>query len=94
MATIAVHGKTQVTRIAPHFSSITWSEQSSCEKLGFELDFVYGSFYAAVRRDVLSIHLKHAPKADERDHRRQNEHLDAYFSVSGIYAPGGASSLL
>jgi catechol 2,3-dioxygenase-like lactoylglutathione lyase family enzyme len=56
-----------------------------CDKLGFTLDFKYQSFYASVRRDGFAIHLKCAPKlAAERGHRKQNEHLDAHISVSGI----------
>ena len=48
-------------------------------------DFQYQSFYAAVRRDGIAIHLKCAPKlAADREHRKQNEHLDAYIAVRGI----------
>jgi catechol 2,3-dioxygenase-like lactoylglutathione lyase family enzyme len=55
------------------------------DQLGFDLDFQYESFYAAVSRDGLAIHLKCAPKfAADREHRKQNEHLDAYIAVSGI----------
>ena len=55
------------------------------DKLGFELDFVYESFYAGVKRDGFAIHLKCAPEvAGYRELRKQNEHLDAYVSVSGI----------
>jgi len=55
------------------------------DRLGFEVDFNYQSFYVGVSRDGFAIHLKHAPKlAAEREHRRRNEHLDAYISVSGI----------
>ena len=57
------------------------------DRLGFELDFNYESFYAAVIRDGVAIHLKHAPKVvADREHRKQNEHLDAYISVSGVRA--------
>ena len=87
MATVAVRGETHVTGIAPQFlvDDLERAIGYYREELGFELDFVYESFYAAVRRDGFSIHLKHAPKLGaERDHRRQNEHLDAYISVSGI----------
>ncbi|MFZ1135870.1 MAG: VOC family protein [Candidatus Korobacteraceae bacterium] len=53
--------------------------------LGFELDFKYESFYAAVTRDGIAIHLKCAPKsAADRENRKQNEHLDAYITVGGI----------
>jgi uncharacterized glyoxalase superfamily protein PhnB len=87
MATVAVRGETHVIGISPQFlvDDLERAIGYYREKLGFELDFVYDSFYAAVRRDGFSIHLKHAPKLTaERDHRRQNEHLDAYISVSGI----------
>lgn len=53
--------------------------------LGFEVDFVYDSFYASVSRDGCAIHLKHAPKIlADRAHRKQHEHLDASIAVSGI----------
>jgi len=54
------------------------------ERLGFELDFCYESFYASVSRDGFAIHLKCAPKAlADRVHRKQQEHLDAYIGVAG-----------
>ena len=84
---MAVQPATRVTGIAPQFlvDDLDRAISYYCEKLGFELDFQYQSFYASVTRDGLAIHLKHAPKlAAERAHRRQNEHLDAYISVSGI----------
>ena len=57
------------------------------DKLGFTADFIYESFYASVSRDGCTIHLKHASKiASDRTHRKQNEHLDAYFAVEGIEA--------
>jgi uncharacterized glyoxalase superfamily protein PhnB len=57
------------------------------EKLGFGVDFCYESFYAGVSRDGIAIHLKCAPKtASDRAHRRQQEHLDAYISVTGVAA--------
>jgi len=55
------------------------------DQLGFEVAFIYESFYAAVTRDGFAIHLKCAPKATgDRAHRKQNDHLDAYIAVSGI----------
>jgi catechol 2,3-dioxygenase-like lactoylglutathione lyase family enzyme len=55
------------------------------DRLGFQLDFTYESFYAGVTRDGFGIHLKCAPKlAADRAHRRRNEHLDAYIAVAGI----------
>src|SRR5215468_3127912 len=78
---------TRVNGIAPQFlvDDLDRAIAYYCDKLGFELDFKYQSFYAAVRRDGFAIHLKCAPKlAADREHRKQNEHLDAYISVSGI----------
>jgi uncharacterized glyoxalase superfamily protein PhnB len=57
------------------------------DKLGFDVDFIYESFYASVSRNGASIHLKCAPKTfADREHRRANEHLDAYVDVSNIDA--------
>jgi len=87
MSTGAVHRPTHVTGIAPQFlvDDLERAIAYYCDKLGFELDFKYQSFYAAVRRDGFAIHLKHAPKSGaDRANRKQNEHLDAYISVSGI----------
>src|SRR5262245_27535545 len=78
---------THVTGITPQFlvddldRAITYYR----DKLGFSLDFVYQSFYAAVSRDGFAIHLKEAPKlAADREYKKQNEHLDAHISVSGV----------
>jgi catechol 2,3-dioxygenase-like lactoylglutathione lyase family enzyme len=87
MSTVAVHGATRVTGIAPQFlvDDLERAIAYYRDKLGFELDFKYQSFYAAVTRDGFGIHLKCVPKlAADREHRKQNEHLDAYVSVSGI----------
>jgi len=87
MSTGAVHRATHVTGIAPQFlvDDLERAIAYYCDKLGFQLDFKYQSFYAAVRRDGFAIHLKLAPKLDtDRANRKQNEHLDAYISVSGI----------
>jgi len=57
------------------------------ERLGFGVDFCYESFYAGVSRDGVTIHLKCAPKTvGDRTHRKQQEHLDAYISVTGVAA--------
>src|SRR6185312_4978963 len=90
MATIAVRGETHVTGIAPQFlvDDLERAIGYYREKLGFELDFVYESFYAAVRRDGFSIHLKHASKlAAERDRRRQMNTWTRTFPsrASGLY---------
>jgi catechol 2,3-dioxygenase-like lactoylglutathione lyase family enzyme len=88
MPTADVHRATRVTGIAPQFlvDDLERAIAYYRDKLGFELDFTYQGFYAAVTRDGFAIHLKHAPKlAADREHRKQNEHLDAYISVTGIH---------
>lgn len=87
MSTTAVHPITRLTGIAPQFlvEDLERAIAYYCDKLGFELDFKYESFYASVTRDGCAIHLKHGPRlAGEKEHRRQNEHLDAYISVTGV----------
>ena len=87
MSTAAVHREAQVTGIAPQFlvDDLKRAIAYYCENLGFELDFVYESFYAAVSRDGFAIHLKHGPKLTaDGEYRKHEEHLDAYISVSGI----------
>ena|SRR5207248_8687109 len=78
-----------ITGIAPQFlvDDLDRAIAYYREKLGFELDFKHESFYASVSRDGFAIHLKCASKmAADREHRKQNEHLDAYISVSGVRA--------
>ena len=87
MSPVAVRSAAQITGIAPQFlvDDLDRAIAYYCDRLGFELDFKYQSFYAGVRRDGFAIHLKHATKlAAHRAHRKQNEHLDAHISVSGI----------
>ena len=87
MSPVAVRGAAQMTGIAPQFlvDDLDRAIAYYRDRLGFELDFTYQSFYAGVRRNGFAIHLKHAPKlAADRAHRKQNEHLDAYIAVSGI----------
>ena len=88
MFTVASQRATHLTGIAPQFlvDDLDRAIAYYRDKLGFELDFRYQSFYAAVTRDGFAIHLKCAPKsAADREYRRQNEHLDAYIAVSGIH---------
>jgi uncharacterized glyoxalase superfamily protein PhnB len=78
-----------IISLAPQFlvDDLSTALAYYCDRLGFELDFVYESFYASVSRDGFSIHLKCAPKTvADRAHRRQNEHLDAYVGVQGVEA--------
>lgn len=87
MSTVPVQSATHLTGIAPQFlvQDLDRAIAYYRDKLGFDLDFVYESFYASVTRDGFAIHLKHGPRlAGEKEHRKQNEHLDAYISVSGV----------
>ena len=87
MSTVASQPAVHLTGIAPQFlvDDLDRAIAYYRDKLGFELEFVYESFYAAVTRDGFAIHLKCAPKsAADREHRKQNEHLDAYIAVCGI----------
>ena len=87
MSTMTVHHGTRLTGIAPQFlvDDLDRAIAYYRNRLGFELNFKHQSFYAAVTRDGFAIHLKHASKlVADREHRKQNEHLDAYISVSGI----------
>ena len=89
MSTVASHRVTHLTGIAPQFlvDDLDRAIAYYRDKLGFKIDFVYESFYAAVARDGLAIHLKCSPKsAAVREQRKLNEHLDAYITVSGIRA--------
>lgn len=79
--------KAHLTGIAPQLlvDDLDRAIAYYCDRLGFELDFKYESFYAAVARDGFAIHLKHGMRlAADRENRKQNEHLDAYISVTGI----------
>jgi len=87
MSTVMSQLATQITGIAPQFlvDDLERAIAYYRDQLGFELDFVYESFYAAVTRDGFAIHLKCAPRsAADREYRKQNEHLDAYIAVCGI----------
>ena len=51
------------------------------QTLGFETAFIYEGFYAGIRKDRYSIHLK----ADIHEIRRpKTEHVDLVLAVSGI----------
>lgn len=56
-------------------------------KLGFTFGEIWDGFYAIGQVDGLELHLKEAPKHDaERQHRREQQHLDAAAGVDGIEA--------
>lgn len=87
MSTPIVQQAAKIAGISPQFlvDDLDRAIAYYCDKLGFELDFKYESFYASVTRDGFAIHLKGAPKLPAaREHLKQNEHLDAYISVTGV----------
>ncbi len=79
----------RLTGIAPQFlvDDLDAAIAYYRDKLGFELDFSYDSFYAGVSRDGFAIHLKCAPTTvSDRAHRKRHQHLDAYVAVTGAAA--------
>ena len=55
------------------------------QRIGFAFGEPWDGFYAIGRRDGLELHLKEAPKSNaERQHRRDQDHLDAAAGVDGI----------
>jgi len=80
--------KPRVTSLAPQFL-VDDLERSIAyyQRLGFNFGEPWGGFYAIGCLDGLELHLKEAPKNPaERQHRRENEHLDASAGVEGIEA--------
>jgi len=56
-------------------------------KVGFTFGEPWDGFYAIGHLDGLELHLKEAPKSEaDRQHRRDNERLDAAAGVDGIEA--------
>jgi uncharacterized glyoxalase superfamily protein PhnB len=89
MTTESAPATVRVTGISPQFlvDDLDAAMAYYRDRLGFNVDFCYDSFYAGVSRDGFAIHLKCAPKTrGERAHRKQNEHLDAYVGVTGVAA--------
>ncbi len=78
--------KPRLTSLAPQFL-VDELERSIAyyRKLGFTFGEPWEGFYAIGVLDGLELHLKEAPKNQaERQHRRENEHLDAVAGVEGI----------
>ncbi|MEO6393676.1 MAG: VOC family protein [Pyrinomonadaceae bacterium] len=78
--------KPRVTSLAPQFL-VDDLERSIAyyQKLGFHFGEPWGGFYAIGSLDGFELHLKEAPKnPEERQFRRENDHLDAAGGVEGI----------
>ena len=85
---MSTHAGPRVTSLAPQFL-VDDLERSMAyyRRLGFSFGEPWGGFYAIGRLDGLELHLKEAPKNPaERQHRRENDHLDAAAGVEGIEA--------
>jgi catechol 2,3-dioxygenase-like lactoylglutathione lyase family enzyme len=78
--------KPRVTSFAPQFLVDDLARSMAYyQKLGFTFGEPWGGFYAIGQLDGLELHLKEGPtNAEERHHRRANEHLDAAAGVDGI----------
>ena len=80
--------KPRLTSFAPQFL-VADLERSIAyyQKIGFTFGDPWDGFYAIGHLDGLELHLKEAPKnEEERQQRRDNEHLDAAAGVDGIEA--------
>jgi len=80
--------KPRVTSFAPQFLVEDLDRSIAYyRKLGFTFGEPWEGFYAIGTLDGLELHLKEAPKdRAERQHRRDDEHLDAAAGVDGIEA--------
>lgn len=80
--------KPRVTSFAPQFLVDDLERSISYyQKIGFTFGEPWNGFYAIGHLDGMELHLKEAPKNEsERQHRRDNEHLDASAGVDGIEA--------
>jgi catechol 2,3-dioxygenase-like lactoylglutathione lyase family enzyme len=80
--------KPRVTSFAPQFLVDDLGRSIAYyRKLGFRFGEPWENFYAIGQLDGLELHLKEAPKhAPERQHRRENQHVDAAAGVDGIDA--------
>ena len=80
--------KPRVTSFAPQFLVDDLQRSIAYyQKIGFTFGEPWDGFYAIGHLDGLELHLKEAPKHQaERQHRHDNEHLDASAGVDGIDA--------
>ncbi len=78
----------RVTSFAPQFLVDDLARSIAYyAKLGFIFGEPWDGFYAIGQLDGLELHLKEAPKHEaERQHRREQQHVDAAAGVDGIEA--------
>ena len=87
--TLTTITKPRLTSLAPQFlvDDLERTIAYYRDVLGFAFGEPWNGFYAIGQRDGLELHFKQAPKnVAERQHRRDNEHLDASAGVEGIEA--------
>jgi catechol 2,3-dioxygenase-like lactoylglutathione lyase family enzyme len=84
--TMATQTKPRLTSLAPQFLVDELKRSMAYyQRLGFRFGEPWGGFYAIGSLDGFELHLKEAPKnLAERQHRRENDHLDAAAGVDGI----------
>lgn len=78
-----------VTSAAPQFLVEDFEKSLGFYRdvLGFNIDFVFDDYYAGISLGGGIIHIKRAQKIEaERQHRKAQEHLDAYFAVRNLEA--------
>src|SRR5580765_2860143 len=80
--------KPRLTSFAPQFLVDDLDRSISYyRKIGFNFGEPWDGFYAIGYLDGLELHLKEAPRNEaERQHRLENEQLDAAAGVDGIEA--------
>ena len=80
--------KPRLTSFAPQFLVDDLDRSIAYyRKIGFNFGEPWDGFYAIGYLDGLELHLKEAPRNEaERQHRRENEQLDAAAGVDGIEA--------
>lgn len=80
--------KPRITSFAPQFLVDDLAHSIDYyKKLGFTFGAPWEAFYVIGHLDGLELHLKEAPKnQEERQYRRENDHLDAAAGVDGIEA--------
>ena len=79
----------KINNMSPQFLvlDIEHSIEFYTKKLGFDLEFRYEDFYAGIKKDGYSIHLKSGkPSIEERRRRKENNDLDIVFSVDNVEA--------
>lgn len=78
--------KARLTSFAPQLLVADLSRSIDYyQRIGFTFGEPWDGFYAIGERDGFELHLKEAPKrSSERQHRHDQDHLDAAAGVDGI----------